>query len=377
MNLKQLLCVSVGICLGSPFVRAQNSFSGEIDRLSVEKVCNAVAAWQIGHHGESTHSLLQWTNGVLYRGMVEWGETAGDMACTEFVRKIGRENLWRMNDRVYHADDLCVGQAFIELYKSYRDESMLQPVLERAYYVATHPSDAPLSKKDPKGKTERWSWCDALFMAPPVYAALYGITGEKVFVDYMDSEFRICVDSLYDREERLFYRDCLRIFLREPNGAKQFWGRGNGWVFGAIPLILENLPENHPTRFYYIGLFRQMAERILGCQDKNGAWHSSLLDPESYPLPENSASAFFCYGLAWGIRNGYLTDPTYRKALEKGWRSLVRGVQPNGKLGYIQPVGAAPTSVDADSTDVYGVGALLLAGSELYLLTSGKESSKE
>ncbi len=377
MKRKQIFLLLAGIGIGCMPGQAQNTFSGEIDRQSVEKVCNAVATWQIGHHRQSTHHQLQWTNGALYRGMVEWGKTAGNTACIDFVKTIGEKYQWRMYDRVYHADDICVGQAFIELYKMYRDESMLQPVLERAYYVATHPSRAPLSKKDPKGKTDRWSWCDALFMAPPVYAALYEITGEKVFADYMDSEFRICTDSLYDRKEQLFYRDCLRIPLREANGAKQFWGRGNGWVFGAIPLILENLPENHPTRFYYIELFQQIAESILKTQDRNGAWHSSLLDPDSYPLPENSASAFFCYGLAWGIRNGYLTDKNYLKALEKGWDSLIRGVQSNGKLGYIQPIGAAPTSVNADSTDVYGVGAMLLAGSELYQLAQREKIGKK
>ena len=367
---KFLLTCAISVTVLS--VSAQNSFSGKTDKDNVSAVCNAVAAWQIANHANSRHHQLDWTNGALYRGMVEWGKTSGNKNCIDFVTKIGKNHNWAMWRRPYHADDICVGQAFIELYRMTGNKSMLQPVMERAYYVATHPSKAPLLKTDPIGKDERWSWCDALFMAPPVYAALYDITGDKTYAEYMDSEYRICVDSLYDREEKLFYRDCKRIPLREANGSKQLWGRGNGWVFGGIPLILENLPQNHPTRFYYIELFKEMAPSILRTQDKNGAWHSSLLDPDSYPLPENSCSAFFCYGLAWGIRNGYLTDPAYRTALKKGWASLVAGVHSDGKLGYIQPVGAAPKAVGANATDVYGVGAFLLAGSELYRMDNAK-----
>ena len=44
----------------------------------------------------------------------------------------------------------------------------------------------------------------------------------------------------------------------------------------------------------------------------------------------------------------------------------MKAVHADGKLGYIQPVGAAPRAAGFDATDVYGVGACLLAGSELY-----------
>lgn len=344
---------------------AEENFAGTTDPESVIEVCNAVAEWEIANHSKCGHHDLDWTNGALYAGMIEWGKTSGNADCIEFVRMIGERNKWLMNMRVYHADDICVGQAFIDLYRMTKDSRLLQPVLERAYYVATHPSKSPLSKKDEKGKDERWSWCDALFMAPPVYAALYEITGEKVFADYMDNEFRVCTDSLYNRDYGLYFRDCMRIPLREPNGERQFWARGNGWVFAGIPRILDNLPDNHPTRFYYLDIFKEMAQSIVALQDSNGAWHASLLDCESYPAPENSASAFFCYGLAWGINEGILEGETYTKALSKGWASLVSYVDRDGMLGYVQPVGSAPVSVNEESTDVYGAGAFLLAGSEL------------
>lgn len=356
------------IFTGTAYCFAGNPYSGDLASKDVMKVCNAVAKRQIDNHNDSKHHQLDWTNGALYRGTTEWGKTSGNQQCYDFVKSIGEKYNWNMWDRPYHADDICVGQAFIEMYRRSGEKKMLQPTLERAFYIATHPSAAPLLKTDPIGKDERWSWCDALFMAPPVYAALYQITGEAVYLNYMEREYKECVDSLYDKQEKLFYRDNKRIPLREKNGAKQFWGRGNGWVFGGLPLVLDNLPTETPGRSYYINLFIEMAESIKNTQCKGGDWRTSLLDPDSYDMPENSCSAFFCYGIAWGIKNGYLPKKTYMPVLIKGWESLVSAVHKNGKLGYIQPVGAAPKAAGYDATDVYGVGAFLLAGSEILKL---------
>ena len=63
-----------------------------------------------------------------------------------------------------------------------------------------------------------------------------------------------------------------------------------------------------------------------------------------------------------------LKGEEYEKALLRGWAALVEAVHPDGLLGYIQPVGADPRPAGPDSTDVYGVGAFLLAGSEMLRL---------
>lgn len=43
-------------------------------------------------------------------------------------------------------------------------------------------------------------------------------------------------------------------------------------------------------------------------------------------------------------------------------------VHPDGLLGYVQKVGDKPTATDYNSTGAYGIGAFLLAGSQLYQL---------
>ena len=331
----------------------------------VINICNKVADWQINNQSQVKHHDLDWTNGAWYKGLVEWAKGTNNEKYFSFLKSQGKKNNWDVYSRRYHADDICVSQMYIELAKKYKNTAILKRTIERLDSVIRFPSKAPLQKTHPKGRDERWSWSDALFMAPPVYAGLYKMTGNKDYIDFMHKEFKECTDSLYDKNAKLYYRDCSKKSLLEPNGQKQFWARGNGWVFAAIPILLDILPENDANRNYYINLFKEMAQSVLETQDNKGSWHASMLDPISYPLPENSASGFFCYGFAWGIRNGLLDKETYMEPTLRAWATLCSYVHANGKLGYIQPVGNAPKPADENSTDVYGVGAFLLAGTEM------------
>lgn len=366
------------ICIGSALSISvlAGAFSSEMNISSVSKVCNAVMGYQIFNHDQIYRNTLDWTNGAMFRGMVEWGIQNGDESPLRYLYGIGEANGWQLcyipNCGRYHADDICIAQSYLELFRLYGNPMMIAPAKERVYYIATHPSNAPLRKDDALGTKERWSWCDALFMAPPVFAALYSLTGEQLYSDYLESEFWACTDSLYDRSEHLFYRDCTMIPQREPNGRKMFWSRGNGWVAAGIPLILENLPTGYPGRSKYETLFIELMDAVVECQDEKGSWHASMLDREHYNAPENSSSAFFCYALAYGINHGLLTGRRYRTALEKGWKALVGFVNNEGRIGYVQQIGHAPVTVKAEETENYAVGALLLAGSEICRLLGEK-----
>lgn len=334
------------------------------------EIANRVAQWQIDNFGKyiSTRSKRRsdthWANGALYRGMMVWGEKSGYAPCEEFLLAIGRRNAWKLGPRQYHADDICVGQAYLMLYEKYGDEAMLKAVRQRADSILAAPACTSLNYKT-KDANKRWSWCDALFMAPPVYAALTRITGDPAYLRFMNAEFYASTSYLFDAEKRLYYRDS-RFFKRhEPNGEKVFWGRGNGWCYAALAILLDLVPESDPMYDYYRRLFVEMTDAVVACQDAAGSWHPSMLDHEAYPLPENSASGFFTYGLAWGVNRGILRGGVYRKAARRGWRALCSYVRQDGRLEYVQPVGAAPGASDADMTEAYGVGAFLLAASEI------------
>lgn len=354
----------------------------------VKSVCDTVVSWQLANfdrvplNAEAyiANYQVHWSAGVLYTGLFEWAEYSEDERIFDFLKGIGEANDWGLWERrtPYHADDICIGQMYIKMAQRFKAPQMMAATVERARFCAGNPATDPLSKKDDIGKYSRWSWCDALFMAPPVYAALYRMTGENFFFDYMDKEFRECTDSLFDRTEKLYFRDNIRRENREPNGAKEFWGRGNSWVFAGIALTLESLEPAHPARKYYEGIFKEMAATVIRVQGEDGSWRASLLAPEHFPTPENSSSALFCYGLAWGLRHGLLDWKTYAPCLEKGWKALVSYVQPSGKLGFVQPIGAFPLGgITEENTQLYAVGGLLLAGTEISRLLTKEGEDKE
>jgi unsaturated rhamnogalacturonyl hydrolase len=346
------------------------------DKKNILKSLKRVSDWELTHFEEkvklgsiyeNSHTYWAWTNGSMYIGMLDWARLSKDKKYLQFLKTIGEKTGFKPGPNLYHADDICVSQLYLELFAIYKDSSMIKPTLERMNFVLTHRSYNKLDYSLPENGY-RWSWCDALFMAPAAYARASRITGDRKYVNFMDQEFKVTYDTLFDHSQSLFFRDIRYKTQKEANGEKIFWGRGNGWVIGGLCMIIDNLPEDHPTRSMYIKLFRQMMEKIALLQDKKGFWHSSLLDPQSYPMPETSCSGFFTYGLAWGINQGYLPSKKYKPIAIKAWNALSSAVHPDGKLGWIQPIGADPKIVTQDMTDVYGVGAFLLAGCQMYKL---------
>ena len=211
----------------------------------------------------------------------------------------------------------------------------------------------------------RWCWCDALFMAPQTWMRLSLVTGEDQYMTYADREFWATTEYLKDPETHLYFRDSRYFERREEAGNKIFWARGNGWVYAGLVNILKILPQDHPSYPKYVQLFKDMSVTIAGLQHDNGMWTPSLLDENPDPTPETSGSGFMTYGLAWGLNNGHLDAETYTPVVKKGWQALVNAVADDGKLGWVQPVGAGPDSVLATDSQLYGVGAFLLAASEL------------
>ncbi len=220
-----------------------------------------------------------------------------------------------------------------------------------------------------------WWWCDALFMAPPTLAKLAAITGDKSYLDLNDKYFRETYDRLYNKDERLYARDASYLIndkgegKLEANGKKIFWSRGNGWVMGGLVRLLEEVPKDHPSREFYLKQFRDMADRVIELQQPDGLWRSSLLDPASYPGGESSGTGFYVYSLAWGINNKLLDRKKFEPVVRKAWTGLNTLVHPDGMVGWTQPIGADPRrNFNADSWEVYGAGAYLLAGSEIVKL---------
>jgi unsaturated rhamnogalacturonyl hydrolase len=303
-----------------------------------------------------------WEMAAFYIGLMALSNISSEPYYFEALKAIGETNNWKLGDRIYHADDHCVGQMYLDMYTRYNEKEMLADIKMKFDWIINEPHEQGIEYKQSKN---RWTWSDALFMSPPVWVELSALTKDRKYIDYMDREWWLITDHLFDKDEHLFFRDERYFDLRGDNGKKIFWSRGNGWVIAGLALVLENMPKDYPTRNRYIKLFQQMAEKLTEIQPKSGLWGTSLLDPINYPSPEASGSGFICYALAWGINNGLLEEEVYLPVIKKTWEGLIECIQPDGKLGWVQLPGGGPDEVTSAQTASYGVGAFLLAGSEL------------
>jgi rhamnogalacturonyl hydrolase YesR len=221
-------------------------------------------------------------------------------------------------------------------------------------------------------RTDYWWWADGLYMVMPVMTKLYGITKNPQYLAKLHEYFGYANSIMYDAETGLYYRDAKYVYPqhKSTNGGKDFWARGDGWVFAGLAKVLQDLPATDAHRAEYLAKYQGLAVALQKAQQPEGYWTRSLLDPAHAPGPETSGTAFNTYAYLWGINHGVLDKKQYLPTALKGWQYLATvAVQPDGAVGYVQPIGekAIPGQVvDKNTTANFGVGAFLLAASEMY-----------
>lgn len=348
----------------------KGQLSAAIQPASILAVMNKAAQWQINEWKEGRIIKLpktEWENGALYTGIVALQKINKAPAYDRFLYNIGEEYDWNTGKVRLFADDYCIAQMYTGLYMEHREPKMIAKWRALADTIVNRRFDEPLTVA-PNLNHREWAWCDALFMGPPGLAMLTTATGDPRYLSKADSLWWKTSAFLYDTTEHLYYRDSRFFTMREKNGAKIFWSRGNGWVMAGLARMMDHMPATFSNRKPYEKQFKEMAERVAALQQPDGSWHASLLDPVTFATKETSGTAFYCYALAWGINRGLLPAKKYKPVVEKAWHALVTAVHPEGKLGFVQNIGSGPITTSYESTNVYGVGALLLAGCELYHL---------
>jgi unsaturated rhamnogalacturonyl hydrolase len=349
--------------------RPERAISPDVEPRAVLSVMTAAADWQLAH--PSAHEPWDWTQAAFYTGVMALDRLTEDPRYLGAMLIMGERNQWRPGLRPGHADDYAVIATYAKLSEIYRSRRMLEPSLALFDFLLTRKFDEPLVWGH-SIESRELAWCDALFMGPPALAAASTATGNRGYLDLASRLWWKTTDYLYDKDEHLYYRDSRYFDQREPNGRKVFWSRGNGWVLAGLARMLQEMPISYPERPRYLSLLRDMAAKIASLQGADGFWRASLLDPASLPNPETSGTGFYVFALAWGINNGVIERRAFEPVVRRGWTALVGAVRPDGMLGWVQRIGDKPGATTADTTEVYGVGALLLAGSEVFRLAGGK-----
>ncbi len=373
---------------------------------------------------QSTYSYNTWTSGIhpafwsraaYHTGNMEAYKLLGDENYLQHSIDWANYNGWKGNDytgdpstwtwgynqtqgsnAVLFGDWQICFQSYLDMYEFGVEDANLDRVFEVMDYQVSKDEDA------------FWWWADALYMVMPVMSKLYKHTGDEKYLDALYKWFRYAKEFMYDgpggiptssdgyttsaylksgasysdpdNYAHLFYRDSGYVFPLNPNSGhadeKNFWARGNGWVFAGLAKVLADMPESYEHYDEFYNTYMEMAPAIIACQETDdngyGFWTQSML--QNYPTGNNgnyegyetSGTAFFTYGLFWGINNGLLDEETYLEPAVRAWGYLENvALHSNGKVGYVQPIGSNATEATPyDTTQDFGVGAYLLAACE-------------
>lgn len=354
------------------FSQASVIIAGTDEAESVRAIIDKVNTyWQNNNKAESG---AFWDNAAYHTGNMEAYFLTGNKKYLAYSETWAAYNQWmgaksknksewkcnygETDEFVLFGDYQCCFQTYVDLFNIFPENYKIARAREVMEYELSTP------------RKDYWWWSDGLYMVMPVMTKLYKVTNNSLYLDKL-YEYLAYSDSLmFDKDENLYYRDSKYVFPqhRSINGKKDFWARGDGWVFAALAKVIKDLPPDYRYRGFFVNKFQRMAKTLAQAQQPQGYWTRSILDPEHAPGPETSGTAFFAYGFLWGINNGYLDKSTYLPVVNRAWNYLSKtALQKDGRVGYVQPIGerAIPGQVvDAKSTSNFGVGAFLLAACE-------------
>ncbi|WP_290452760.1 DUF2264 domain-containing protein [uncultured Muribaculum sp.] len=316
-----------------------------------------------------------WDNAAYHTANMEVYKLTGNQDYLDYSLRWAEHNQWKGakgNDRskwkyssygesdnhVLFGDWQICFQTYADLYNILPDERRIRRAREVMEYQMSTPQN------------DYWWWADGLYMVMPVMTKLYKITGNNKYLDKLYQYIVVSDSIMLDTETGLYFRDGKYVYPnhKSTNGKKDFWARGDGWVLAGLAKVLADVPKNWEHRKFFEDKYIKLSDAVVALQQPEGYWTRSMADPGHAPGYETSGTAFFTYGLLWGINNGYLQSSKYLDAAEKAWGYLYKtALQKDGTIGYVQPIGekAIPGQVvNRKSTSNFGTGAWLLAACE-------------
>jgi len=342
----------------------------------------------VGHPGAWAYE-----EGVLLDGMAaEWHTTADGAdfhyikaAVDKYVTADGTITGYKAEGHTL--DDIEMGRAVLLVYRVTQ-----QP----KYYKAAKFLHEQLAVQPRTASGGYWHkqiypnqmWLDGAYMAEPfraAYAATFQEPGE--FDDIakqlllMDVHMRDVHTGLlrhgWDESKKMPWAD------PKTGLSPEVWGRAMGWYAMALVDTLDWFPKDHPEHAELVAALNRTAAAIVHYQDKKTGLWWQVMDQggRAGNFPEASASCMFVYALAKGVRMGYLTESDAVPA-RHGWEGIQKTFVTTGAdgrmvlNGTVTVGGLGGTPYRSGSYDYYigektrandakGVGAFLLAGSEM------------
>lgn len=171
-------------------------------------------------------------------------------------------------------------------------------------------------------------WIDTLFMTVLFIARMGQLLGQEAYLAESVRQYLVHIKYLTDKKTGLFNHGF------DFNGRHSFkeiqWARGNSWYTSGVVDYLDILGnENMGVKWFLLDTLHGQIKALEQYQNKNGMWHTLIVDSESYV--ESSATAGFAYGILKAVRLGYISEK-YRECGIKGLKAIIERISEDGTV---------------------------------------------
>ena len=393
--MKKMFCSLVGAVLVSQATIAQTPTG-----LPEKMAATVMNTWKNGL-GDSVDAgrPLKWSydHGVVLEGFDALWQKTADKRYFEYIKK-SMDNYVDANGNIFsykpedcNIDNIKNGRSLLTLYRV---------TGKQQYLKAAALLRAQLNKQPRTSDGGFWHkkiypnqmWLDGLYMAEPFYAEYASFTKDEKAFDDIAKQFILMEKHSRDTKTGLMYHGWdeskEQQWANKTNGTSpNFWGRAMGWYGVALVDVLDYFPANHPQRPALLAILNRFVTAIQKYQDPaSGLWYQVLDKPTGKGnYHESSASCMFIYAVAKGVRKGYLPAASFKIA-QKAYAGIAKDMlekNPDGSLNLkgtvtVSGLGGKPyrdgsfeyyMSEKVITNDLKGMGAFLLAGSEMDLAT--------
>ncbi|HEY4379565.1 MAG TPA: glycoside hydrolase family 88 protein [Acidobacteriaceae bacterium] len=362
----------------------------------------------------STHDQWAYEEGTLLDGIAaQWHVTAnGDdfayikAAVDKYVTADGTITTYKASGHTL--DDVEMGRATLLLYRVTQQEKYAKAAKFLEDQLAIQPRTASGGYWH-KQIYPNQMWLDGAYMAEPFRAA-YAATFQQT-ADFDDIAKQLLLMDEHMRDEKT---GLLRHGWDESKAmpwadkttglSPEVWARAMGWYCMALVDVLDWFPKDHPQHAALVAALNRNMAAVAKAQDSESGlwWQVMSRAPHTGPAMakqpdgsirigvehsaggnylEASASCMFTYALAKGVRMGYLPSSD-GAAAHRAWDGIQKHfvtTNPDGTVtlhGTVKVGGLGGTPYRSGTFEYYigepivdqdakGVGAFLLAGSEM------------
>jgi unsaturated rhamnogalacturonyl hydrolase len=353
----------------------------------------AMARWPDGRFAPQDASWAwNYELGMLLEGMdAVWMNTA-DGRYFEYIKRsvdqlVGPDgSIPTLRPQEHELDSILLGRQLLLLYRV---------TLNKRYLTAATTLYDQLEQQPRNIEGGFWHkqrypnqmWLDGLYMAEPFYAEYSLLSHHNENFKDIAHQFVLIEDHTRDPKTGLLYHGwdaAKQQRWADPRSgdSSQFWARGMGWSLMAAVDTLGYMPETDPDRTQLIAILGREAEAVVRFQDPStGLWYQVMDKPGAKGnYFESSAACMFVYGLAKGVRRGYLPEHYLVNAVRGYQGILAHFVKTGGdEVSLFDTVKSAGLGGDpyrdgsygyyvgekTVTNDPKGVGAFLLASTEI------------